>query len=211
MSAAPDASTASAHRTRLIQALAATLALKSYADTTVADVVAQAHVSKRTFYEQFESKEACLLALSESMSQDVLAQIAASYDHEADWVEQLRQVTHGYLASLQAQPALLRTLFIELYGLGAVGLQVRRHIQCTFADFLRLQVDISRLKEPHKQPLDEAMAMAVVGGIHELILQAIENDQVSRLTELTPTITSFVQAVLESLVPQEHRQPPPAA
>lgn len=208
MPVAPDAPTASVHRTRLIQALAATLAVKSYADTTVADVVAQAHVSKRTFYEQFGSKEACLLALGESMSQQVLAQIAAGYDHEADWVEQLRQVTHAYLASLQAQPALLRTLFIELYGLGTLGLQVRRRIQCTFADFLRLQVDIARIKEPYKQPLDEAMAMAVVGGIHELILQAIENDQVSSLTALTPTITGFVQAVLESLVPLAHRQAP---
>ncbi len=74
-----------------------------------------------------------------------------------------------------------------------------------------MQVDIARLKEPYKRPLDADMALAVVGGITELILHAIETDQADRLTALTPTVTSFVQAVLESLVPLEHRLAPPAA
>lgn len=201
----PAAATPSPHRLRLIEALAATLADKPYADTTVADVVARAHVSKRTFYEQFESKEACLLALCETMSHQTLAVIAAGYDHEADWVQQLEQVTRSYLGSLQAQPALLRTLFIELYALGPAGLQARRHLQRTFADFLRMQVDIARLREPHKRPLEPTLAMAVVGGITELILQAVEEGCADRLVELTPTVTAFVQAVLESLIPLEHR------
>lgn len=190
---------------RLIEALAATLGEKAYAETTVADVVARAHVSKRTFYEQFESKEACLLALCDTLGQQTLAVIAASFDHEADWVEQLRQVTHAYLENLQTQPALLRVLFIELYGLGETGLRARRDVQRTFAEFLRGQVDIARQREPYKRALDADLAMAVVGGITELILQAVENGRAGRLTELGPTITSFVQAVLESLVPPEHR------
>ncbi|HIV69341.1 MAG TPA: TetR/AcrR family transcriptional regulator [Candidatus Aquabacterium excrementipullorum] len=201
----PTAAAASPHRLRLIEALAATLAEKAYADITVADVVARAHVSKRTFYEQFDSKEACLLALCDTMSQQTLAQIAASYDHNADWVQQLEQVTRNYLGSLQAQPALLRTLFIEVYALGPAGLQARRQVQRTFADFLRLQVDIARLREPDKRPLDATLAMAVVGGISELILHAVEEGRADRLVDLTPTVTTFVQAVLESLLPPDHR------
>lgn len=201
----PTATTPSPHRQRLLEALATTLADKAYAEITVADVVARAHVSKRTFYEQFDSKEACLLALCEAMSQQTLAQIAASYDHEADWVQQLEQVTRNYLGSLQAQPALLRTLFIELYALGPAGLRARRDVQRSFADFLRLQVDIARLREPYKRPLDATLAMAVVGGISELILHAVEEGRADRLVELTPTVTAFVQAVLESLIPLEHR------
>jgi AcrR family transcriptional regulator len=204
MSVAPT-TPLSGHQQRLVEAMAAVLTTKPCSEVTVADVVAQARVSKRTFYEQFDSKEACLLALCDTMSQQILAQIAAGYDHDADWVEQLRQVTHAYLAGLQTHPALLKVFFIELHALGPEGLKMRRGIQRTFADFLRMQVDIARLKEPYKRPLDEDLAMAVVGGITELILQAIERDQVDRLTELTPTITSFVQAVLESLVPLAHR------
>ena len=197
-----------APRQRLIDALGDVLADKPLADVTVADIVARAHVSKRTFYEQFDTKEACALALCERFSQNLVGQIAASYDHGADWVEQLARVTHAYLATLQARPALLRAFFIDLHGLGPQGLKVRRQVQQTFAEFLRLQVDIARLKEPHKRPLDAPLATAVVGGITELILQALEDGRGHELTTLAPTITGFVQAVLESLLPLEHRLNP---
>lgn len=189
------------HRARLIDALAATLAHQPYADTTIADVVAQAHVSKRTFYEQFASKDACLVALCETLSQRTLGLIAEGFDPAADWVEQLGHVTRAYLASLQGQPALIRTLFIELLGIGPAGLATRRQIQQRFAGFLQMQVELSRAKEPGKRALSPEMAMAVVGGINELILNAIEQDQVHQLTELAPTVIAFVQAVLTSLNP----------
>lgn len=204
----PDALDPIAPRQRLIDALGLVLADKPLAEVTVADIVARAHTSKRTFYEQFATKEACALALCESFSQAIVTQIAASYDHDADWVEQLARVTHAYLQVLQARPALLRAFFIDLHGLGPEGLRVRRQVQQTFAEFLRLQVDIARLREPHKRPLDAPLAMAVVGGITELILQAVEEGRGADLTRLAPTITGFVQAVLESLVPLEHRLPP---
>ena len=190
------------HRARLIDALAATLAHQPYADTTIADVVAQAHVSKRTFYEQFASKDECLVALCETLSQRTLGLIVEGYDPAADWVEQLGHVTRIYLASLQAHPALIRTLFIELLGIGPAGLATRRQIQQRFAAFLQVQVELSRAKEPGKRPLSPEMAMAVVGGINELILHAIEQDRVQQLTELAPTVIAFVQAVLTSLNPQ---------
>lgn len=189
-------------RARLIEALATTLTRKAYADTTIADVVAQAHVSKRTFYEQFAGKDDCLVALCETLSQRTLALIAEDFDPSADWVEQLARVTHAYLASLQAQPVLIRTLFIELLGIGPAGLTTRRQIQQRFAAFLQMQVEFSRLKEPGKRPLSPEMAMAVVGGINELILHAIEQDRAHRLTELAPTVIAFVQAVLMSLNPE---------
>lgn len=189
------------HRARLIDALATTLTRQSYADTTIADLVAQAHVSKRTFYEQFGSKDECLVALCETLSQQTLAVVAEGFDPQADWVEQLARVTQAFLASLQAKPALIRPLYIELLGIGPTGLATRRRIQQQFAEFLRMQVELSRAKEPGKRPLSRDMAMAVVGGINELILDAIEQDRVHQLTELAPTAIAFVQAVLTSLNP----------
>ena len=56
-------------RGRLICAVADCVAAKGYAETTVADVIALAGVSRKTFYEHFTDKEACFLA---------------SYDHGAD-------------------------------------------------------------------------------------------------------------------------------
>ena len=47
-------------RQRLIDALAASITDVGYSATTVADIVRRARTSRRTFYENFTDREACL-------------------------------------------------------------------------------------------------------------------------------------------------------
>lgn len=181
--------------------LAAALAERAFSEVTVADIVASARMSKRTFYEQFASKEACLLALGERLSEETLALIAANYRLDEDWVTQLSTVTRAYLNSLAQQPATVKALYIDLPTVGDEGLALRRRTGQRFADFLIMQVEAFRIMEPAKRALTPEMATAVVGGINELILQAIEQGRAHALSDLTPTVTDFVQAVLKSLDP----------
>lgn len=192
-------------RQRLLDGLAEVLLERAYADLTIADVVAAARVSRRTFYEHFDGKDACLLALCERLSEEVLDLIAAGYNPGGDWVQELDKVTHAYLHSLQQRPALVRALYLEMLTLGPRGLAVRRRISERFTQFLIMQVELSRLKEPGKRPLTPALATAMVGGIHELIVQAIEQDRAGRLSELAGTVSEFMQAVLQSLEPPDRR------
>lgn len=185
------------HRSRLLEGLAQVLATRSYHDLTIADVVAAARVSKRTFYEQFDSKEDCLLALCEAVSADTLQFIASNFNPALEWEAQLDKVVRAYLARLQTRPALIRALFIELLAIGARGLQVRREIGRRFADFLCMQVELVKLQRPAKHSLDPAVAMAIVGGINDLILQAIEENEADKLVErVARPATEFVHAVL---------------
>jgi AcrR family transcriptional regulator len=194
-------SSATDHRQRLLDGMAEALTRQPYAELTIADIVARAHVSKRTFYEQFSGKEACLLALCEQTGAQTLATLAAHYRLDDDWVQQLRNVTHAYLTGLSARPALLKALYVELLTLGDAGMAMRRRMCQRFADFLLMQAAAHRALEPRKRPMSPALAMAVVGGINELILMAIEQDRAGSLNELTPTITEFVEAVVRSLDP----------
>ena len=125
---ATAAQASSDHRQRLMDGLAVCLADRPLAVLTIADIVGAARVSKRTFYEQFASKEACFLALCEQMCEHTLAVIAANYRLDANWVEQLEGVTRAYLASLESQPALLKALSTELSTLGPEGMAVRRRL-----------------------------------------------------------------------------------
>lgn len=185
------------HRSRLLEGLAQVLADHGYHDITIAEVVAAARVSKRTFYEQFSSKEDCLLALCEAVSADTLQFIASNFNPNLEWEAQLDKVVRAYLARLQSRPALIRALFIELLAIGARGLKVRREIGRRFADFLCMQVEIVKLQRPAKHSLDPAVAMAVVGGINDLILQAIEENEADKLVDrVARPATEFVQAVL---------------
>jgi AcrR family transcriptional regulator len=111
------------HRTRLLQGLAQSVATKGYADTTIADIVREAGVSRRTFYEQFDGKPAALIALYESASRRGLQVLKEAIDPARDWQTQVDQALSAYLSSLAQNPVLLRTLFVEILGLGATGVR----------------------------------------------------------------------------------------
>src|SRR5262245_9033194 len=77
-------------RDRLLDGLAASIGERGYRDTTVADIVRHARTSKRTFYEQFASKDECLIELLRRNNDDLIATIQAAVDPEAEWQHQIR-------------------------------------------------------------------------------------------------------------------------
>lgn len=189
-----NGSRSSEHRRRLLEGLARSVAGKGYADTTIADIVREAGVSRRTFYEHFDDKSEALIALYENASRHSLRVLEDSLDPSTDWVAQAQRVLEAYLASLSQNPALLRTLFIEILALGPKGLKARRQGNDAIADFLLAVVNARR----RPAPLSRTMALAVIGGIHELVLHRIESDQLANLQCLAAPAAHLLRAVAES-------------
>jgi AcrR family transcriptional regulator len=186
------------HRPRLVGAMAALLAERGYSSLTIADIARQAHVSKRTFYEHFADKDACFIACYETLSDMVLQAIVDSMAGDMPWAKRLRASTKAYLTALESQPALTRTLMMDIYAAGPEALRVRRQVQKRFADNLRRIVDQGRKENPKVPRLSPAMATAIIGGINELVLVAVEEGRADRLTELSGTADALLQAVLGS-------------
>jgi len=185
------------HRRRLLDAMSHTVATKGYADTTIADLAAEARVSRRTFYEHFNDKAQCLIALYEAASAQALHVLRGAIDPQRDWHDQVEAALAAYLDTLAGNPKLLRTLFIEILGLGAAGLAARRRANRQIAQFIVDVVDGPGAKPPRAQPLGEQLALGIVGAINELILQAIEEDRVERLAELTQTAARIARSVID--------------
>lgn len=173
------------HRSRLLEGMAVAVAQKGYADTTIADVVREASVSRRTFYEHFSTKAECFVALYGAASHNALKVLRQAIDPSHGWEEQLERALGAYLGAMAANPALMRTLFIEILHLGPEGLTARRRVNQEIADYMVAMV----------RDVTPELAMAVVGGIHELVLQAIEDGHVDELPQLTRTATALVRAV----------------
>jgi AcrR family transcriptional regulator len=182
------------HRRRLLEGLAQAVAAKGYAETTIADIVREAGVSRRTFYEHFAGKPEALIALYEAASHSALKVLQDAMDPAHDWQTQLDRALGAYLGSLAQNPVLLRTLFIEILGLGAPGLAARRRVSREIAGFM-LRVVNARQPRPVLAP---DMAMAVVGGVHELVLQAIEQERVAELPELAALAGRLLRAAVAS-------------
>ena len=186
----PD-STTHQHHGRVLEAMAVVVAQKGYAGTTIADVVREASVSRRTFYEHFATKADCLVALYEAASHNALKVLRQAVDPARDWEEQVEGALAAYLAAMAANPVLLRTLFIEILHLGPQGLAARRRVNQEIADYMLAVVNGGR----SGRQVPPQLAMAVVGGIHELVLQAIEDGKVEELPELTQAAAALVKAV----------------
>jgi AcrR family transcriptional regulator len=184
------------HRSRLLEGMAHAVAAKGYGDTTIADIVGEASVSRRTFYEHFSTKAECLIALYEAASHNALKVLRDSIDPEHDWHTQVERALTAYLGCMAGNPVLMRTLFIEILGLGPAGLEVRRRVNKEVADFM-LHVVNGEGSRQRGKPLSPDMAMAIVGGINELILQYIEQDRVAQLAELVAPASRLVRAVTE--------------
>ena len=181
------------HRRRLLDAMAEAVAHKGYADTTIADLAGGARVSRRTFYEHFSSKEECLIALYEAASGQALSVLRKAIDPEHDPLMQAEQALRAYFACLASNPLLLKTLFIAILGLGSVGLAARRRVNQHLAELI---LELVNQPSATHSPLPQALAVTIVGGINELVLEMIERDRIGELEALSDTAAQFVRAVV---------------
>ena len=183
------------HRSRLLEGMASVSASKGFAAATIADIVREAGVSKRTFYEHFDGKESCFLALYRLTSVSALRTLREAVQPDRPWQTQVEHALDAYFAHLAAGPGLVGTLFVEIHHLGPEGLRVRREVMAQFADFVLETVNGGPGSGgvPLSQVLTPTMALAAVGGIHELVMLAIERGEVDRLQELTPSASAVVR------------------
>jgi AcrR family transcriptional regulator len=186
-------------RARLITALADAIRQKGYRETTVADIVAGAQTSKRTFYQQFADRGDCFLALFEQETQHKLEVIAAAVDPSGPLDDQVEGAIDAYIDGVQAEPALQQSFARELPGLAEAGASAVHVVTERYAGLLVALVDQARERRPseHLRPLSADVAVILVGGLRELLVMAIQ--QRRDLDELRAPSAQVVRAILGSL------------
>jgi AcrR family transcriptional regulator len=179
-SAADDADmaelvTADPFRLRLLDGLAASIRERGYRATTVADIVRHARTSKRTFYDQFASKERCFLQLLQTEIGIMAQDIRVAVDPEADWHLQIRQAVEGYIGNIESRPAITLSWIRELPSLGDVARPVQRQGLQLLTNLL---IDLSGspgFRRANLPPLTPPLAVILVGGLRELVALAVED------------------------------------
>jgi AcrR family transcriptional regulator len=149
-----------AQRAKLLEAMVQVVAEKGYAAATVADAVRLAKVSRGTFYELFESKQACLDAAYRLGTEVLEARVREAVRGAPDWREELRLGLRAYLHTLSSEPRFARIHLLEWQVLGAErDAAVRR-----FA--ARYRKSFARSGRP--VPPDDAL-FALAAGIDQLV------------------------------------------
>jgi AcrR family transcriptional regulator len=162
-------------RLRLLDGLAAAITDKGYRETTVADVVRHARTSKRTFYDQFSSKEACFIELLRVNNARLVAEIRAAVGADAPWQDQIAQAVGAYVDHIESAPAVTLSWIRELPALGAEARPLQREAMRELTDLL---IDLSEnagFRHAELPQLTRPMAIILLGGLRELTAMIVED------------------------------------
>ncbi|MEX2196755.1 MAG: helix-turn-helix domain-containing protein [Thermoleophilaceae bacterium] len=176
-------------RSRLLRALAETMAEKGYAQTSVADVLRSAGVSRETFYEQFSSKADCFMTAYETAVELVLAGMPATPAEGGDRLERFDRAIGAYLDALAAEPAFARLFLLEVYAAGPAALARRAEAQARFVERL------SRLLGP-RDATERFAVEALVAAVSSMVTAKLAAGDVDGLRALRTPVCELVSRAL---------------
>jgi AcrR family transcriptional regulator len=180
----PREAVAENQRARLLDGIVAVVAERGYSEATIADAVAIARVSRKTFYELFADKEACFAAACERWLGRLMTATRTAFDSSANgsWCERAQLALGALLRQLAADPVAARAFVVESAGAGSAAI-ARRDI--AIRELAEL-VDLGRSASAYQPP--GITAQVLVGGLEELIRSRILHGATAQLPSLLPDL-----------------------
>lgn len=166
-------------RRRLEGAMIAAVESHGFAETTVGELVALAGVSKSTFYEHFETKQACFLATFESIVAETSRQVSAAYRSRVGVEESLSAAFSRFAELVGEETGAAALVVIESLTLGAQGLDQRER---AFEPF-ELMIKQSFATEPERCRPSDLAVRVLVAGVWTIVYRCIRDGKPERLID----------------------------
>jgi AcrR family transcriptional regulator len=148
-------------RSRLLAAAVGAVDELGYDGASVARITQRARVSRRTFYELFDNREQCLMAVLESVVGQIEAELADAGLESLTWRERMRGGLWAILCFFDRDPALARLCVVQAQRGDAKMLARRQRI----LDGLAASIDAGRGESVRGEKLGALTGQALVGGI----------------------------------------------
>jgi AcrR family transcriptional regulator len=155
----PRVQVAEIQRSRLLAGALGAIEEHGYAQMTVAQITRRSRVSRRTFYEMFENREACLLALLDDAIASIEAELTAADLGGLAWRERVRGGLWVILCFCDREPALARVLVDQSLHSGRQVIERREEISARLAAAL----DEGRLESSRAGECSPLTAEGLVG------------------------------------------------
>ncbi|HEY2717531.1 MAG TPA: helix-turn-helix domain-containing protein [Solirubrobacterales bacterium] len=157
----------------------ASCAEKTYPATTIGDVVARAHISRTTFYREFDDKRACFDAALERCIEEIVAAAAAARPADEAPPGILREATAAVLGLLAARPELAHLLVGEAVAVEPSVVECYREL---------VVPAISALWEEDGDGATHLDPWLAFGRAQLLVFDRVTAGQAERLPELLPEL-----------------------
>jgi AcrR family transcriptional regulator len=180
----PAGVVARSQRERILHATAEVMMAKGYANATVADIVAQAAVSRDVFYEHFNGKQHAFLEAQQHPTQYILDACASAYFSAQEWPERVWKGLRTLLGLIVANPALSHLRLVECYAAGPAAIRRAEEITRSFTFFLEEGYSY----RPQANGLPRLYSEAIVGAIFEIIQRGVAHGEAAQLPRQLPQI-----------------------
>jgi AcrR family transcriptional regulator len=170
-------------RQQILEAMVQVVGRKGYKATSVADVIAEADVSRTTFYKHFEDKQECFLAAYDLAVERVLDAVIAGCDAEQPWLERMRAGLTTVVETFALDPELARTAIVEV---AAAGADARRRHWNAITKVTEYLAEGERLAGDRELPPN--IGLMAAGAVSGLIFDELLTGRAERLPELLPDL-----------------------
>jgi AcrR family transcriptional regulator len=113
-------------------------AKRGYRAATVNDLLAGAKIGMGAFYEEFDGKEDCFVAVYDRVLERAQEQIAPAVGDGGDWAERVSAGLAAVIGFVAAEPLAARVVLLEAQTGGPVALERHRKVVGELASFLAL-------------------------------------------------------------------------
>lgn len=182
-------------RDRIVEAFVEVVFAHGWQVASVERVAARAGVSRRTFYEQFESREDAFLAICDEAGARLLARVDARRAEGETASAQLRLGLAALLDEVAAAPQLAHLCVVAVLSAGPAAIERRDALMRSFAEL------VDRIAREHGgAPLPQLTSEGIVGAVHDVVYKRVAAGEAASLPELLDDLHGFC-ALLFGAVP----------
>lgn len=170
-------------RDLILAAMIRVVGRKGYKETSVADVIEEAGVSRTTFYKHFEDKHECFLAAYEVLVEQVFAEVIANCDGSESWLRRMEKGLATIVERFALDPELARTAVVEVAAAGADARQMHWDAVARFTQYLEDGRELSGGRE-----LPENISLMSAGAVSGLIFDELLAGRAAQLPAMLPDL-----------------------
>jgi AcrR family transcriptional regulator len=164
------------------------VAEKGYRETTVADVIARAGVSRKTFYQHFANKQECFLTTYDEISARAIRRLEQAYQAADGWPGRVEATIRELFEAAIENPGAMRVVLLDINALGQAGFERRERSSVHYERFIRNALELA----PGKGTVSDAVLTAVVGGLNRVLYRRVLRGERTRLLALVPDLVTWV-------------------
>lgn len=203
----------SSQRGRLLVAMAELVGRHGYAETSVANVLELAGVSRRAFYQHFDNKQACFLATYDAIATEGRREITRAYEAAANPADAAQLAVAKLFERAVDNPGGVRLVLAEAGVVGQAGIERRERLMSEYEGLLRDMLGLPAGRGTVPNPI----LRGIVGGFNGVLYAHLRGGRLEQLLELTPDLVAWAtsynpapQSIMRLLKkPTNGRRPPP--